>query len=77
MISGRAGRGGLRRHFIEVKEGFRFFLIRLEREGRKSLAFRLSFRAPDRTLTEGEADEAFGRIVKTLADSFGATLRSG
>lgn len=46
-------------------------------EGRKSLAFRLSFRAADRTLTEGEADEAFSRIVKSLGDAFGATLRTG
>jgi phenylalanyl-tRNA synthetase beta chain len=35
--------------------------------GRKSLAFRLTFQAPDRTLTEGEVDGAVDSITQALA----------
>jgi phenylalanyl-tRNA synthetase beta chain len=44
--------------------------------GTKSLAFRLVFRSPERTLTEGEADEAFGRIVKALGAECGGSIRA-
>jgi phenylalanyl-tRNA synthetase beta chain len=43
--------------------------------GKKNLAFAISYRAPDRTLTDAEADAAHGRIVKRLADRLGAELR--
>ena len=46
-------------------------------EGRRSLAFALEFRAPDRTLTDQEADAAVGEVVSRVAGSFGAELRSG
>jgi phenylalanyl-tRNA synthetase beta chain len=46
-------------------------------EGRRSLAFSLDFRAPDRTLTDEEAEGAVRDIVAALADRFGAELRSG
>jgi phenylalanyl-tRNA synthetase beta chain len=46
-------------------------------EGRKSLAFSVDFRAPDRTLTDAEANEAVAAIVERLARDFGAELRSG
>jgi phenylalanyl-tRNA synthetase beta chain len=46
-------------------------------EGRKSLAFSVDFRAPDRTLTDEEADQAVRRIVEHLAARFGAELRAG
>ncbi len=46
-------------------------------EGSKSLAFSLDLRAPDRTLTAEEADEAVARIVERLRRDFGAELRSG
>ncbi|MGH2634802.1 MAG: phenylalanine--tRNA ligase subunit beta [Actinomycetota bacterium] len=45
--------------------------------GRKSLAYSLDFRAPDRTLTDAEANEAVARIVDRLSRDFGAELRSG
>jgi phenylalanyl-tRNA synthetase beta chain len=45
--------------------------------GTKSLAFAVDFRAPDRTLTDDEAQEAVERIVSRLAADFGAQLRSG
>jgi phenylalanyl-tRNA synthetase beta chain len=46
-------------------------------EGKRSLAFAVGFRAPDRTLTDAEVDEAVGAIVARLAGGFGAELRSG
>jgi phenylalanyl-tRNA synthetase beta chain len=46
-------------------------------EGRKSLAFSVDFRAPDRTLTNEEADELVERIRDRLGADFGAELRSG
>jgi phenylalanyl-tRNA synthetase beta chain len=45
--------------------------------GKKSLAFSIDFRAPDRTLTDGEVDSAVAEIVRLLGDRFGAVLRSG
>jgi len=54
-----------------------FDLYRMGKEegAPRSLAFALEFRAPDRTLTDGEVDEAVATIVKTLDQRFGATLR--
>ncbi|QXJ20065.1 phenylalanine--tRNA ligase subunit beta [Actinomadura graeca] len=44
-------------------------------EGRKSLAYTLRFRAPDRTLTAEEATAARDAAVAAAADRTGATLR--
>ena len=44
-------------------------------EGRKSLTFALRFRAPDRTLTEEEANEAKLAAVAYAGDRVGARLR--
>lgn len=46
-------------------------------EGKKSLAFSLDLRAPDRTLTDDEADAVVARMVERLAGDFGAELRAG
>ncbi len=43
--------------------------------GKRSLAFRVAFGSPERTLTDDEATELRGRIVAALADRFGAVLR--
>jgi phenylalanyl-tRNA synthetase beta chain len=43
--------------------------------GRKSLAYKLTFRAPDRTLTVEEAVAARDAAVRVAAGRFGATLR--
>jgi phenylalanyl-tRNA synthetase beta chain len=43
--------------------------------GRKSLALAIRYRAPDRTLTDAEADAAHARIVERLARAVGAELR--
>jgi phenylalanyl-tRNA synthetase beta chain len=45
-------------------------------EGRKSLAYKLTFRAPDRTLTAEETVEARDRAVAEAAERCGASLRS-
>lgn len=44
-------------------------------EGRRSLAYKLTFRAPDRTLTVEEAVAARDAAVAEAASRFGATLR--
>jgi phenylalanyl-tRNA synthetase beta chain len=46
-------------------------------EGKKSLAFSIDLRAPDRTLTDEEADAVVRRIAERLASEFGGELRSG
>jgi phenylalanyl-tRNA synthetase beta chain len=45
--------------------------------GKKSLAFALDLRAPDRTLTDEEADQIVRAIAERLAADFEAELRSG
>jgi phenylalanyl-tRNA synthetase beta chain len=45
-------------------------------EGRKSLAFALEFRAPDRTLTDEEVEPAIAAIVDRLRADLGAELRA-
>jgi phenylalanyl-tRNA synthetase beta chain len=44
--------------------------------GKKSLAYALTFQAPDRTLTDKDAAKAQSRIVKRLEKELGANLRA-
>jgi len=44
-------------------------------DGRVSLSLRLTFRSPERTLTDVEVDEAMTRIVDALASAHGAVRR--
>jgi phenylalanyl-tRNA synthetase beta chain len=44
--------------------------------GKKSLAYRLTYQSPERTLTDGEIDAAQSAVVRALAERFGAELRS-
>jgi phenylalanyl-tRNA synthetase beta chain len=44
-------------------------------EGQVSLSFRLTFRAADRTLTDGEVQQAVDAVLATLAATHGARLR--
>jgi len=44
--------------------------------GKRSLAYRLTYQSPERTLTDGEIDEAQAAVVRALAERFGAELRS-
>ncbi|MEO6055954.1 MAG: phenylalanine--tRNA ligase subunit beta [Gemmatimonadales bacterium] len=45
--------------------------------GTRSVAFRLTFRAPDRTLRESEVDEAESRLLAELATELGIQRRDG
>ncbi|MEX0833245.1 MAG: phenylalanine--tRNA ligase subunit beta [Actinomycetota bacterium] len=45
--------------------------------GKRSLAFAVEFRAPDRTLTDEEVDAAVAEIAARLVADFGAQLRTG
>ena len=44
-------------------------------EGKKSAAFNLEFRAPDRTLTVSEVDALVEKILSALSGSLGVSLR--
>ncbi len=43
--------------------------------GRKSVAYAMSFRAPDRTLTDEEIAAAMSKILKTLSEQYQAEIR--
>src|SRR5205809_1087475 len=45
-------------------------------DGRRSLAWRLTFQAEDRTLTDDEVDRVLEHITRTLTQAFGIALRS-
>ena len=45
-------------------------------EGRKSIAFRVEFQSPERTMTDEDAAALRDRIVAALAERFGAALRA-
>lgn len=44
--------------------------------GHKSLAYRLTYQVPDRSLTDADAARARDKIVRRLADTLGAKLRT-
>ena len=62
----------------ELREMRPFDVYRGEQvgEGRKSIAFRVSFQSPERTLTDEDAAAVRARIVEALAARFGAALRA-
>ncbi len=45
--------------------------------GKKSLAYALEFRSPERTLQDREVDDAVQGLVRALSSAVGATLRGG
>ncbi len=45
-------------------------------EGKKSIAFTMTFRSPERTLTDAEVDARLERLRRVLADRHGATFRA-
>ncbi|MDQ4502644.1 phenylalanine--tRNA ligase subunit beta [Sinomonas sp. ASV322] len=67
----REGAGEL----LEEVHLFDVYVGRGIEDGRKSLAFGLRFRAPDRTLTSDEASEARAAAVALAAERFGAVQR--
>ena len=44
--------------------------------GKKSVAFSLTFRAPDRTLTDEEVQAAMDKVTHVCAQKHGATVRA-
>ena len=62
----------------ELREMEPFDVYRGEQvgEGRKSIAFRVEFRSPERTLTDEEAAGLREKIVAALRERFGAELRA-
>ncbi len=44
-------------------------------KGKKSLTFALSFQSPEKTLTDEEVNPVFDKIITTLHEKLGATLR--
>jgi phenylalanyl-tRNA synthetase beta chain len=45
-------------------------------EGQRSLAFRLLYRSPDRTLTDEDVEPLHQKVRDAITEKFGATLRS-
>ncbi|HEY6835773.1 MAG TPA: hypothetical protein VI142_04805, partial [Gaiellaceae bacterium] len=62
----------------ELREMRPFDVYRGEQvgEGRKSVAFSVSFQSPERTLTDEDAAALRDKIVAALSDRFGAELRA-
>ena len=46
-------------------------------EGKRSVAFSLTIRAPDQTLTDEHADEIMKNVLRELEKSHGAVIRQG
>ena len=44
-------------------------------DGKVSLSYRLTFQAPDRTLTDGEVQQAMDTVVRSLVQDLGAVQR--
>ena len=44
-------------------------------DGKKSTAFNLILRAPDRTMTDAEADGVVKSVLKALEETLGAVIR--
>ncbi len=63
----------------KLLEGVRLFDVYRDDErvgkGRKSMAYALTYRAPDRTLTSAEVEKAHERLVKKVCGATGATVR--
>ena len=63
-------------HLLESVRLFDEYVGEQVGPGRRSLAYRLTLRAPDRTLTGEEADAARDQAVAAAAADTGAQLRS-
>lgn len=62
----------------EILKGIKLFDIyrgKQVREGKKSMAFSLTYRAVDRTLTDEEVQTVHGKVLDSLEKKLGVTLR--
>ena len=60
---------------ISALGGTAFAAEKVEK-GKKSLAFSIAYRSPDRTLNDDEVNGVQERILTALGEKFGAMLRS-
>jgi len=65
-------RGG---KYLEDVKLFDVYRGKQVEDGKKSVAYKLSFRASDRTLTDDEASRSVKKILEHLRDKMGAVLR--
>ena len=61
--------------YLENVDLFDIYTGKQVPEGKKSVAFSISFRASDRTLTDEEVNAAFDHVLQNLQEKFGAVLR--
>ena len=61
---------------IEAASVFDQYLGAPIAEGKKSLAYKISYRAEDRTLTDSEVNRLHQTLVEQIGQLFGAQLRS-
>lgn len=69
-ITKNAGKFFKRLHIFDVYTGEQV------NKGKKSIAFRVDFQSPDKTLKDKEADEAIDKILAALQKEYGAKLRA-
>ena len=67
---------GYRSDLIERVELFDQYQGKNIPQGKKSLAFRMTYRASDRTLTDSEVEEAHGGLVAFILQETGGELRA-
>jgi phenylalanyl-tRNA synthetase beta chain len=77
LAAGAAAAGGDGAGLLEEVRLFDIYTGEQVGEGNKSLAYRLRFRAPDRTLTDEETSAARDAAVAEAARRVGAVLRDG
>ena len=67
--------GGLDQALIERVDIFDEYTGAPIREGRKSLAYKVFYRSPERTLTDHEVNAVHEDLTRRLCAEFDATLR--
>ena len=77
LAAGASSAAGDGRELLEDVRLFDIYTGEQVGEGNKSLAYRLRFRAPDRTLTDEETSAARDAAVAEAARRVGAVLRDG
>ena len=63
--------------FLETVEVFDIFRGKGIAEGQKSIAYSLTYRNPEKTLTDTEVNSVHEQVVTGLKTALGATIREG
>lgn len=63
-------------NYVEEVVLFDVYTGKQIQSGKKSLAYSIRYRSPEKTLTDEEVDEIHRRVVSQLEQNFGAVLRS-